>query len=288
MTNANGNLPATFLAPIAGGSLARDAAASWNLMNCEARKAGVELRPLGPSSSYRTYATQVEFWNLYQRGGNPAAHPGTSNHGWGRAVDLADPDGMRPVFDRIAHKYGWSHAEGARVGEKWHVTCESPVRCHDPGPDGEDLVPPTITRANASKHPKQVIRLQRMLKRAAYLPPSWKATDDFGDEVRSAVWRFRKLNALKPSSKVDAECWLKLREDRYDGLTEKERAIVTEFDYLELTGGDPDRRQALVEAMTNKRKEIWRAADSDARGWNANRRRDRFEILKARTQRSGA
>ena len=106
--------------------------------------------------------------------------------------------------------------------------------------------------------------------------------------MRSAVWQFRKHNALKPSSKVDAKCWLKLREDRYDGLTEKERAMVTEFDFLELTGGDADRRLALVEAMTNKRKEIWRAADSDPRGWNANRRRDRFEILKARTQRSGA
>lgn len=288
MTYANGNLPEAFLRPIAGGMLAGDAAASWNLMNCEARKAGVELRPLGPNSSYRPLAVQVQFWDAYQHGGNVAARPGTSNHGWGRAVDLADPPSMRPVFDRIAHKYGWSHAEGARVGEAWHVTCENPVHCNDPGPDGANLVPPTITRANASRHPKHVIRLQRMLKRAAYLPPSWDATAEYGDEVRSAVWQFRKRNALKPSSKVDAQCWLKLREDRYDGLTEKERALVTEFDYLELTGGDPDRRRALIEAMTSKRKEIWRAADSDPRGWKANRRRDRFEILKARTQRSGA
>jgi hypothetical protein len=288
VTHVNGNLPQTFLRPITDGALAKDAAASWNLMNCEARKAGIELRPLGPASSYRSLAIQVDFWNAYQRGGNVAARPGTSNHGWGRAVDLADPPSMRPVFDRIAHKYGWSQAEGARVGEAWHVTCVSPIRCHDPGPDGENLVPPTITRANAGRHPKQVIRLQRMLKRAAYLPPSWKASGEYGDEVRSAVWQFRKRNALKPSSKVDAPCWLKLREDRYDGLTEKERGMVTEFDYLEHSGGDPERRLALVEAMTNKRKDIWRAADSDPRGWNANRRRDRFEILKARTQRSGA
>ena len=288
MTHVNGQLPMAFLRPIAGGSLSRDATASWNLMNCEARKAGVELRPLGPASSYRPLDIQVRFWDAFQHGGNVAARPGTSNHGWGRAVDLADPPSMRPVFDRIAHKYGWSHAEGARVGEAWHVTCERSVRCHDPGPAGANLAPPTITRANAGRHPKQVMRLQRMLMRAASLPPSWTVTGEYGDEVRSAVWHFRKRNALKPSSKVDEACWLKLREDRYDGLTEHERAMVTEFDFLELTGGDPTRRLALVEAMTRKRKAIWRAARSDPRGWNANRRRDRFEILKARTERTGA
>ena len=288
MTHLNGKLPPSFLRPIAGGMLARDAAASWNLLNCEARKAGVELRPLGPVSSYRPFAAQVEFWNTFQRGGNPAARPGTSNHGWGRAIDLADPDRMRPVFDRIAHKYGWSHDEGARVGEAWHVTCDRIVSCPDPGPDGANLAPPTITRANAGRHPKQVTRLQRMLKRAAYLPPSWKVNDDYGEEVRSAVWQFRKRHALKPSSKVDAPCWLKLKQDPYDGLTEAERALVGEFDYLVLTNGDGARREALAEQMTGKRKEIWRAAKTDARGWDANRRRDRFEILKARTLGSGA
>jgi hypothetical protein len=284
VTHVNGQLPMAFLRPIAGGSLSRDAAASWNLMNCEARKAGVELRPLGPASSYRPLDIQVRFWDAFQHGGNVAARPGTSNHGWGRAVDLADPPSMRPVFDRIAHKYGWSHAEGARVGESWHVTFVGGFTCPDPGADGSAAPPPRVTRRNAAKHPDEVRRLQRFLMRAGFLPPDWKVTADYGDTVRSAVWQFRARAAMKPCSDVDAACWEKLRCDPYAGLTDAERKMVCEYDFLTRTKGDADRRRALVELMTTKRKEIWRAASSDPRGWKPNQRTVRFEILKARTQ----
>lgn len=114
--SVNGRLPSTDLAPIPGGRLRKDAAAAWNAMN---EAAGGGLRPTGPQSSYRDYANQVRFWNLYQSGqGNLAARPGTSNHGWGVAVDLA-AQWMRTWIDQHGAKFGWRKTEA--MGEWWHV-----------------------------------------------------------------------------------------------------------------------------------------------------------------------
>jgi D-alanyl-D-alanine carboxypeptidase len=74
---------------------------------------------LGPNSGYRSYAMQVYYWNLYVSGrGNLAARPGTSNHGWGKAVDLAEP-WMRTWINRHGARYGWRKIEAA--SEWWHV-----------------------------------------------------------------------------------------------------------------------------------------------------------------------
>lgn len=132
---SNGQLPASDLAPIAGGQLAKRAAAGWNAMNEESRRRyGVELRPTGPNSSYRTLAAQQYFWSLYQSGqGNLAAYPGTSNHGWGRAVDLATPQ-MRTIVNEIGARYGWRKIEAP--SEWWHVNDVGGYGGADPGPDG--------------------------------------------------------------------------------------------------------------------------------------------------------
>lgn len=132
---SNGQLPGSALSPIAGGQLANDAAAAWNAMNEESRRRyGVELRPTGSASSYRTYSQQQYFWNLYQAGrGNLAAYPGTSNHGWGKAVDLATPQ-MRSIIDEIGGKYGWKKVEAP--SEWWHVNYVGGYNGRNPGPDG--------------------------------------------------------------------------------------------------------------------------------------------------------
>lgn len=136
----NGKLPAAALAPIAGGQLERTAAAAFNAMNVEARRLGLELRPTGSRSSYRPYEDQVYFWNLYQSGkGNLAARPGTSNHGWGLAVDLATTQ-MRAMVDRIGRKYGWAKEWSDAPSEWWHLKYRAGVWSGlDPGPTGADL-----------------------------------------------------------------------------------------------------------------------------------------------------
>ena len=134
---ANGKLPASALAPIAGGQLAKQAAAAWNAMNVEARKRGVELRPTGSKSSYRTYAQQVELYNLYLAGkGALAAVPGTSNHGLGVAVDVATQQ-MRSTIDSIGAKFGWAKRWSDAPSEWWHLKYKSGVWSgRDPGPTG--------------------------------------------------------------------------------------------------------------------------------------------------------
>jgi hypothetical protein len=70
-------------------------------------------------SSYRTYEEQVYLYQLYQEGkGNLAAVPGTSNHGWGVAVDLAE-EWMRHWMDEHGAKYGWQKTEA--MSEWWHI-----------------------------------------------------------------------------------------------------------------------------------------------------------------------
>lgn len=126
MSYANGRIPKSELHEIPGGLLARDAAITWNAMRTEYIAdggAGRVFEPGGPDSSYRSYERQVVFKKLWTQKGHPekAADPGTSNHGLGKAVDIPSL-AAQSWIRKNGHRFGWSHAEGARVGEGWHFT----------------------------------------------------------------------------------------------------------------------------------------------------------------------
>lgn len=144
----NGQIPDSALSPIAGGELRDDCAAAWNAMNVEARSRGLELRPTGSMSSYRSLAQQQYLYELYLSGeGNLAAVPGTSNHGWGTAVDLATYD-MRTMIDEIGAKYGYSKSWSDAQSEWWHIVYQAGhYSGPDPGPDGNRLQLPEDTVA---------------------------------------------------------------------------------------------------------------------------------------------
>lgn len=80
---------------------------------------------LAISSAYRDYATQVR---TKAEKGYLAAAPGTSNHGWGLAVDFGNiGDEGSPTHNWLranAPAYGWNHPSWARRGgskkESWH------------------------------------------------------------------------------------------------------------------------------------------------------------------------
>lgn len=131
----NGRLPDSMLAKIAGGGrLADDAAAAWNAL---AQKVYRETgHRLSASEGYRTYARQVYFWNLYTSGqGNLAAQPGTSNHGWGKAVDL-DAYTDREMVDRFGAPFGWSKSWSDAPSEWWHILYQpGHYNGPNPGPD---------------------------------------------------------------------------------------------------------------------------------------------------------
>lgn len=142
----NGRLPDSALAPIAQGRLRKDAARAWNAMNVEARRLGIELVPTGSMSSYRTYEQQQGLWKLYQQGrGNLAAVPGSSNHGWGLAVDVPTQQ-MRQMIDRIGEKYGWAKKWSDAQSEWWHIKWKAgnyaAVPAQDVGPSGTSAPAP--------------------------------------------------------------------------------------------------------------------------------------------------
>jgi len=107
------------------------AADAYSKMVDAAKKDGVTW---GITDSYRTLAIQQKLADekgLYSKGGL-AATPGTSNHGWGSAVDLnlAGPGAQRPLSQEQQANYdkslNWLKANAATYGfsniprEPWH------------------------------------------------------------------------------------------------------------------------------------------------------------------------
>jgi len=116
----NGAMPPWALESIGVGDhqLSAGAARAWRSLMEAAARDGVDI---GIISSYRTLAEQehlVRTKGLYSEGGLAAA-PGTSNHGWGLAVDV----------DVDATGQAWLRANAGRFGfaedvprEPWHWT----------------------------------------------------------------------------------------------------------------------------------------------------------------------
>lgn len=106
--------------PIPGGRLWPEAALTWNAMRASFIASGGHpdhFRPGGSASSSRSIKQQRHF---FANRPPAAAVPGTSNHGWGIAVDIPFADAQAWIV-RSGAPYGWSNAEGARVGEPWHM-----------------------------------------------------------------------------------------------------------------------------------------------------------------------
>lgn len=191
---ANGKLPASALAPIHAGQLALEPAAGWNAMNAEARAQGCELVPSEYDCSYRDYDAQVYYWNLYQSGqGNLAAKPGTSNHGWGTAVDL-DTEAMRSMVDRIGAKYGWSKAWSDAPTEWWHIVYQSGhYSGPDPGPEGNSLPTPPEDTVSIFAVVKQDGRLEVFAQKSdGTVMHAYQVAKDGGwagsDKGKAATW----------------------------------------------------------------------------------------------------
>jgi D-alanyl-D-alanine carboxypeptidase len=124
---ANGQIPLSALCPLAadpGQRLRADAAYAFDRLTY----AYTEHFGAAPcvTDSYRSYAAQVD---VYARKPGLAAVPGTSNHGWGTALDLCA--GIESFSSRQhmwmllnAPLYGWFHPSWAEPSgskpEPWH------------------------------------------------------------------------------------------------------------------------------------------------------------------------
>jgi hypothetical protein len=152
----NGRLPAAILAEVegqAGGPVIRlvaPAAKAWSALCAAALDAGHVLKSTGGADSYRPYSVQeatfrdryttsllsgrpYKVWQgqrWYQRPGTAvAAVPGTSNHGWGLAIDTGEERDGRPGTDDLDQAtldwlvrneltFGFSHE---LQSEPWHI-----------------------------------------------------------------------------------------------------------------------------------------------------------------------
>jgi predicted chitinase len=133
---ANGRLDSSDLAPIpdatgksTGHKLNPQAAKAYEEMVAAAKAEGVEW---GITDSYRPYEVQDRIfdWDKYnatglrrKKGtGVPAAYPGTSNHGWGSAVDLKVRygDSAHTWLTNNAAKFGFSNPFSNPRTEPWH------------------------------------------------------------------------------------------------------------------------------------------------------------------------
>lgn len=131
----NGFIPLNALCGIgiAGHALRCDAAGSFQAMSA-AFASSFGRRPLCLTDSYRTFDSQVRLYGLKPA---LAAIPGTSNHGWGLAIDLcggAQSFGT-PEYAwlvRFAPSFGWSNPPWAQPGrgreEPWHWEFVGTVR----------------------------------------------------------------------------------------------------------------------------------------------------------------
>lgn len=114
----NGRIPPEALEAIGIGKhrLWSTAAAAFRQMFQDALSAGVTI---GVTDSYRSYEAQVDVARrkgLYKSGGL-AATPGTSNHGWGMALDLDLDFAAQQWMRSNAGQYGWVEDTPR---ESWH------------------------------------------------------------------------------------------------------------------------------------------------------------------------
>lgn len=147
----NGQLPASVLRNIKApnGQLHRLAATAWNAMQLAAYFDGIELKHVG---AYRPFDQQIKLFRerytasptgrkpqvtrTYQgttwylkKGMAPAGTPGTSNHGWGLAIDVASASGKRlewllgdgfATSNALKFGFSWEVKDGANA-EAWHI-----------------------------------------------------------------------------------------------------------------------------------------------------------------------
>jgi len=139
----NGNIPLSALALVGGVYLRPDAASSLtSMLSAYATAMG---GPVAILEGYRDYARQVYLYDQYQNhGGNLAASPGTSNHGWGLAVDFGGD-----VHTQGTAGWNWVHQHGAAYGwwwagggfsqiEAWHWEYDGIYNGMQPGQNDEE------------------------------------------------------------------------------------------------------------------------------------------------------
>ncbi len=161
----------------------------------------IDIYPSGPISAYRTYEQQVEAKRIY---GDNAATPGTSNHGWGLAVDLST-ETMRSAIDRVGAHFGWAKKWSDASWEWWHLKYRAGVWKQRPDP-GINAKHPVARRGSGGRGQKWYVRkIQRRLRAHGF--PLKNTGGEFNGNVDRNVRAFQKSKKLKPDGVVGPATW---------------------------------------------------------------------------------
>jgi len=182
--------------------LEHESAAAWNTLRIWSKRwLKIDLYPTGENSAYRTYEMQEYYWNLYQLGqGNLAAVPGTSNHGWGRAIDLATT-AMKTILDRFGSRVGWEKIEA--FSEWWHYNYTGGFTRPNPG---ISVKYPVARKGSGGFGQKWFVKkLQRRLRRLGY--KEVKVDGDFGNTTNEKLRHFQKSKGIKVDGATDKTTW---------------------------------------------------------------------------------
>jgi GH25 family lysozyme M1 (1,4-beta-N-acetylmuramidase) len=178
---------------------AREAAASWNTMRMfllQRYGSRGNIYPEGPLGAYRNFAGQVHCKQLY---GNNAAVPGTSNHGLGHAVDVADHS-MAGLVDKHGGLFGWHHWDAK--WEWWHREYDGGFDRPDPGTNQQF---PVLRKGSGGVgQAPYIARIQRRLTKLGF------PTDDdgdFGPNTDAAVRAFQRSRRLTANGVLDLKSW---------------------------------------------------------------------------------
>lgn len=172
----NGRLPASVLAKVPGldGSpdvwLARPADRAWRAMAAAAQQAGHTFKISHQNSAYRPHRDQERIFRARyypsilgtrrwqgqrwrkRSGVAAAAVPGTSNHGWGLAVDIGEERDFDPAAESISTSgVQWLIGNAARFG--WSAEIQS-ERWHWRYFAG-DAIPAAVLEFERSNHPEE-------------------------------------------------------------------------------------------------------------------------------------
>lgn len=214
---SNGNLAASALGSIPGGRLEKATAASWNRLRARiGKETGVWICPTSSRTAYRTYSEQQYFWNLYRSGrGNLAARPGTSNHGWGLAVDVATTR-MAQLINRYGAPYGWQKRWSDAPSEWWHFKYAPQNDQHkgeSPATKPKHKHPYHSLTEGEKKWRNVLIRERRIAKRNG----GWNKVgpDHLSMATRAKKELRKKMKAVEDAAKKSG--WSKMqRKTRYD------------------------------------------------------------------------
>lgn len=213
MSYINGRLPQSVLAPItkaADGAqvyMRKDAARAFMAMNAESEaRFGVTLRALGSMSAYRNRWQQDYLWNNvpHARDPNWVAVPGTSNHGWGLAIDLATPR-MRQIVDQIGEKYGFAKKWSDAQLEWWHIKWKAGTY------EAVTNSPYGFKVLRRGQTGPSIVTLKKLLYNHGFRKFGSRYNPYFNKATEDAVKRFQRRRLLNSDGVVGAATWKALK-----------------------------------------------------------------------------